>query len=49
MGRTEELHLKESQIWAKMKSHYEEAATINKRKLENLKKALDEAQHGRDI
>ena len=44
MGRMEELHLKESEIWAKMKSHYEEAVVVNKRKIENLKKALDEAQ-----
>ena len=44
MGRLEELHLKESQIWAKMKSCYEEATTANKRKIENLKKALDEVQ-----
>ena len=28
-----------------MKSHYEEAAAVNKRKIENRKKALDEAQH----
>ena len=45
MGRLEELHLKESQIWATMKSLYEEAATSNKRKIENLKKALDEVQN----
>ena len=44
MGRLEELHLKESQIWAKMKSLYEEVAMANKRKIENLKKAMDEAQ-----
>ena len=45
MGRLEELHLKESQIWTKMKSHYEEATMANKRKIENVKKALDEAQN----
>ena len=28
-----------------MKGHYEETAAVNKRKIENLKKALDEAQH----
>ena len=44
MGRLEELHLKESQIWAKMKSCYEEATMANKRKIENLKKALDKVQ-----
>ena len=44
MGRLKELHLKESQIWAQMKTHYEEAATANKRKIENLKKALEESQ-----
>ena len=44
MGRMEELHSKESEIWVKMKSHYEEAVVVNKRKIENLKKALDEAQ-----
>ena len=44
MGRFEELHLKESQLWAKMKSHYEEAMVTNKRKIENLKKALEESQ-----
>ena len=43
MGRLEELHLKESHIWAKMKSYYEEPTTANKHKIENLKKALDEA------
>ena len=43
MGPLEEMHLKESQIWTKMKSHYEEVATVNKRKIENLKKALDKA------
>ena len=40
----EELHSKVSDIWSKMKSHYEEAVTVNKRKIENLKKALDDAQ-----
>ena len=40
----EELHEKESQLWAKMKSHYEEVAVTNKRKIENLKKALEESQ-----
>ena len=44
MSRMEELHSRESDIWSKMKSHYEEAVTINKRKIENLKKALDDAQ-----
>ena len=44
MGRLKELHLKESQIWAKIQSCYEEATMTNKRKIENLKKALDEAQ-----
>ena len=39
----EELHSKESEIWVKMKSHYEEAVVVNKRKIENLKRALDEA------
>ena len=45
MGLLEELHLKESQIWAMMRSLYEEAATTNKCKTKNLKKALDEAQN----
>ena len=45
MGWLEELHLKESHIWEKMKSHYEEGASVNKHKIENLKKALDEAQN----
>mgnify|MGYP000235158330 CR=1 FL=1 len=45
MGWLEELHLKESQIWAKVKSHYEEVVTTNKCRIENLKKALDEAQN----
>ena len=40
----EELHSREADIWSKMKSHYEEAVTVNKRKIENLKKALDDAQ-----
>ena len=44
MGRLEELHLKESHIWAKMKSHYKEAVATNKRKIDNLKKALDKSQ-----
>ena len=44
MGRFEELHLKESQLWAKMRSHCEEAMVKNKRKIENLKKALEEYQ-----
>ena len=43
MGRMEELYSKEFQIWAKMKSYYEEPTTTNKHKIENLKKALDEA------
>ena len=43
-GRLEERHLKDSQIWAKMKSHYEEAVMANKRQIENLKKALDKVQ-----
>mgnify|MGYP006905976982 CR=1 FL=1 len=38
MGRMEELHSKESEIWVKMKSHYEEVVVVNKRKIENLKK-----------
>ena len=45
MGRLEELDLKESQIWTKMKSHSEEATTANKHEIENLMKALDEAQN----
>ena len=44
MGRLEELHLKESQLWAKLKSHYEEAEAANKRKIENIKKALEDLQ-----
>ena len=44
MGRLEELHLKEFQLWAKMKSLSEEAVVANKRKIENLTKALDESQ-----
>ena len=44
MGRFEELHEKESQIWAKMKGHYEETMAANKRKIENLKKALEDLQ-----
>ena len=44
MGRLKELHLKESQLWAKMKSLYEEVVVANKRKIENLTKALDESQ-----
>ena len=44
MGRLEELHLKESQLWAKLESHYEEAAGANKQTIENLKKVLEESQ-----
>ena len=44
MGQLKVLHLKESQLWAKMKSLYEEAAVANKRKIENLTKSLEESQ-----
>ena len=44
MGQLEELHDKESKIWAQMKTHYEEAVVANKRKIENLKKALEDLQ-----
>ena len=44
MGQLEELHLKESQLWAKMMSLYEEAAVANKHKIENRTKALEECQ-----
>ena len=43
MDRLEQLHLKESEIGAQMKTRYEEATTPNKRKIENLKKALEES------
>ena len=42
MSYQEELHERESQIWVEMKKHYEEAATTDKRKIENLKKALED-------
>ena len=35
---------KELQIWEKMKSHYEEAEAANKRKIENIKKALEDLE-----
>ena len=44
MSRLEGLHQKESQIWSQMKMHYEEATAVNKRKIENLKKALEDLQ-----
>ena len=44
MGRLEELHDKELKIWAQMKTHYEDAAVAKKRKIENLKKALEDLQ-----
>ena len=44
MEQLEELLLKESQLWAKMKSLYEEAMVANKRKTKNLMKALEESQ-----
>ena len=44
MSRLEELHEKELQIWAQMKTYYEEATTVSKRKIENLKKALEDVQ-----
>ena len=43
MGQLEELHEKESKIWAQMKTLYEEATTASKRKIENLKKALEDS------
>ena len=39
----EELHSREADISSKMKSHYEEAFIVNKHKIKNLKKALDDA------
>ena len=44
MGQLEELHEKESQIWAQMKTLYEEVAADNNGKFENLKKALQDLQ-----
>ena len=44
MGRLEELHEKESQLWAKMKAHFEEAMVANKKNIENIKKALEDLQ-----
>ena len=41
----EERHLKESKIWAEMKTHHEEAATAYKQEVVNLKNALQEAQN----
>ena len=43
MGHLEELHLKESQLWDSFKRKIE-AVVANKRKIENLTKALDESQ-----
>ena len=43
MGRLEEVHKKESKIWAQMKTLYEEATVANKRKIENLKKVLEDS------
>mgnify|MGYP000267599677 CR=1 FL=1 len=43
MSEHEELHERKSQIWAQMKTHYEEAAMANKQKIKNLKsKALED-------
>ena len=44
MGELEELHKKESQIWAQMKTLHEEVAADNNGKFENLKKALQDLQ-----
>ena len=45
MGRLEQLHSKETQIWVGMKNNYEEAVAVSKQEIENLKKTLEEAQN----
>ena len=43
MGKLEELHSKKSQLWAGMRSTYEEATAVSKQEIENLKKTVEEA------
>mgnify|MGYP000494644238 FL=1 len=45
MGKLEELHAKESQLWAGMRSTYEEAAAVNQQEIANLKKSVEEARN----
>ena len=42
MGRLEQLYDKESKIWEQLKTQYEEVTMANKRKIDNLKKDLED-------
>ena len=49
MGRTKELHEKESKFWQELKARYEENAASNMRKKSNLKSAPKELQARTDM